>query len=155
MDLSRLVDSVADAIGETRPRVGQPLRLGVGDAAKAAAVAALARDAQGPVLVIVPKQTRAGDLHEELAAWLGPDAARRLRLYPQRDVMPYERAEDDPWDVRSRMETTASVHGDGRPIVIASVEGVAQRTLSPDAAQAALSRISKGDRLTPDELLRR
>ena len=65
------------------------------------------------------------DLVEELGAWLGAEDAARLRLYPQRDVLPYERATDDPWNARSRLETLAALAGGGRAIVVASAEAVA------------------------------
>ncbi len=155
MDLSKLIDPVAGAIGEAQPRGGETLRLGVGDNAKAPVIAAVLRDARGPSLVIVPKQGRAGDLHEELAAWLGPDEARRLRLYPQRDVMPYERVAEDPWDVRSRLETTAALHSDGRPIVIAAVEGGGPAHAVAGSGTRSGLQVRLGDRLAPEELLRR
>src|SRR5690606_9597281 len=88
-------------------------------------------------------------------AWLGPAEAARVRLYPQRDILPYERAADDPWDVQTRLETTSAIHAGERVIVVASAESVAQRTLSPAAAKDALGRVSVNDRLTPDELARR
>ncbi len=134
------------------------MRIGVGDAPKAAVLASLARRTGAAMLIVVPKSTRVGDLQEELAFWLGPEHARRLRAYPQRDILPYERASDDPWDMRTRLETLAwlaSSDGAPPPIVIASVEAVAQRTLSPEAARAAMSRLSIGDRIEPEDLLRR
>jgi transcription-repair coupling factor (superfamily II helicase) len=142
----------------------------VGDAAKAAVVASLARRSDVPMLIVLPKSARVGDLHEELGYWLGPEHARRLRLFPQRDILPYERASDDPWDMRTRLETLAWLAAGGNasmpwrsgrgtapshPIIIASIEAVAQRTLSPEAARSAMSRLSVGDRVEPDDLLRR
>ncbi|MPZ49581.1 MAG: transcription-repair coupling factor [Dehalococcoidia bacterium] len=69
--------------------------------------------------------------------------------------MPYERLAGDPWDVRARLEATTALHEGGHPIVIASIEAVAQRTLSPDAARGAISTLSVNDRVSPDDLLRR
>jgi transcription-repair coupling factor (superfamily II helicase) len=155
MDLSQLIPAISDAIGAIPTQPSQPARLGVADAAKPATIAALAQARMGPALIVVARQARAGDLYDELAAWLGPADAHRLRLYPQRDVMPYERATEDPWDVRVRLETTAALHAGGRPVVIAPVEAVAQRTLAPEAAEAALSRLAVGDKLQPEEFLRR
>jgi transcription-repair coupling factor (superfamily II helicase) len=155
MDLSGLLSKVVEALGDRRPRAGSALRVGVGDASKPATIAAFARDATGPVLVVVPRATRAPDLVEELGFWLGPQDARRLRLFPQRDVMPYERAQDDPWDVRARLEATSALHGDERPIVVASIEAVAQRTLSPEAARGLVSSLRVGERVSPEDLLRR
>ncbi|HEX5370753.1 MAG TPA: CarD family transcriptional regulator, partial [Dehalococcoidia bacterium] len=168
MDLSRLLEPVDDSLGELPSRRGFRVRIGVGDAPKAAVLASMARRTDAAILIVVPKSARAGDLQEELGYWLGPEHARRLRLYPQRDILPYERASDDPWDTRSRLETIAwlsnqpaETEGDAAeiavppPIVIASVEAIAQRTLSPEAAHGAMSRLSIGDRIEPDDLLRR
>ncbi len=171
MDLSKLVDPVSAALASTgassRPEAGRRRVIGVSDAAKTAVLAGLLRDTTSPALIVVPRSGRVADLYEELAFWLGPEAGRRLRLFPQRDILPYERALDDPWDVRARLETIAALHAGGgarraegseergAPIVIASVEAVAQRTLSPEAARAALTTLRIGDRIEPEDLLRR
>src|SRR5688572_8610894 len=107
MDLSSLIPSVTEALGAELPRSGESLRIGVGDAAKPAVLASIARRATGAVLIVVPKAARTPDLYEELGFWLGPDDAARLRLYPQRDILPYERANDDLWDIKARLEVTA------------------------------------------------
>ena len=115
MDLSKLLDPVSLTLaGAGLPTAETPaaprrLTIGVGDTAKPAVLAALAREATAPTLIVSPKSSRVADLYDELAHWLGPDA-RRLRLYPQRDLLPYERAPDDPWDIRARLETIASLH---------------------------------------------
>jgi transcription-repair coupling factor (superfamily II helicase) len=155
MDLSRLLDPVKAALGAVQPEAGSPVRIGVGDAAKPATVAALVQGAPGAVLVVVSKEAQARDLHEELGAWLGPEAAARTSLYPQRDILPYERVADDPWDVSARLDALAALHAGDRAVLIASVEAVGQRTLSPEAARSAVSSLRVGDRLSPEELLRR
>src|SRR5688572_4840910 len=118
MDLSALLQPIRNALGAVRPRAGEAVRIGVGDAAKAATIAALARDLEGPLLIAVSRASKAQDLYEELGSWLGRDDAGRLRLYPQRDILPYERVADDPWDVRARLEATSLLHGDTRPIIV-------------------------------------
>ncbi len=155
MDLRALLPTIRGSLGVVDVSPGAPLRVGVGDSAKPAIIAALAQQATAPVLIVVPRFGRAHDLVEEISAWLGPEEAARVRLYPQRDVMPYERSADDPWDIKLRLETTASIHAGERIIVVASAESVAQRTLSPIAAKDALSAVSVDDKLTPEDLLRR
>ena len=155
IDLSALLPPIAAALAAARPEAGAPARVGVSDAAKPAGIAAIARDAAGPLLVVVSKASRASDLAEELAAWLGDEAPNRLRLHPQRDVMPYERAPDDPWDVQARLETLIALRAGGRPIVVTAIEAVAQRTLSPGAVASAVSTLSVNDQLSPEDLLRR
>jgi transcription-repair coupling factor (superfamily II helicase) len=155
MDLSSLLTPVEASLGDAQPAASRPLRAGVSDAAKPAVMASIASRAAGPVLIVVAKAGRAGDLLEELGYWLGPDDARRLRLYPQRDVLPYERAADDPWDARARLEAIAALSTDSRPILVASVEGLAQHTLSPEAAHSAVAEVQVGSRLAPEDFLRR
>jgi transcription-repair coupling factor (superfamily II helicase) len=155
LDLRALLPEIRKSLGPIDVRPGRPLRAGAGDAAKPAIIAAVVQEAAAPVLIVVPRFSRAHDLVEELSNWLGPEDAARVRLYPQRDILPYERAADDPWDVQMRLETTAAIHAGERVIVVASAESVAQRTLSPEAARDALGRVAVNDRLTPEELLRR
>ncbi|HEX5140909.1 MAG TPA: CarD family transcriptional regulator, partial [Dehalococcoidia bacterium] len=161
MNLSSLLKPVSESLAQAAGRRSRQPRhtlIGAGDNAKPAVIAALARDAEGPVLIVVPKSARMQDLYEELGTWLGPEDGRRLRFYPERDMLPYERATEDPWDVRTRLETLAALHGDGdagRPIVIATAEGIAQRTLSPEAMRDAVSRIDTSTRMEPEALLRR
>ena len=150
MDLSSLLKPVQASLDEARPGS----RIGVGDAARSAVIAAVAAREGGPVLIIVPKAARVPDLAEELGAWLGPDAKRRIRIYPQRDALPYERVAEDPWDVRTRLEAISALHARENDLIVASVEAVAQRSLSPEAARAAVSRLSVGDRIEPEEFLR-
>jgi transcription-repair coupling factor (superfamily II helicase) len=154
VDLSGLLDAVARELGELRTRPGASVRVGVGDAAKPALLAAIARRADAPVLVIVPRESRARDLVEELAQWLGPDGVR-VRLYPQRDVLPYERVADDPWDSRARLGVIASLDAGDKPIIVACAEAVGQRTLSPERARAAVSSLAVNQRVDPEDLVRR
>ena len=91
------------------------MRIGSSDAARAAVIAALVSDATGRRWSSCRSRARAGDLIEELQAWLGPEDAGRLRLYPQRDILPYERAADDPWDAKARLEVMAALASDARP----------------------------------------
>ena len=155
MDLSALLPAIREATAAPGVRPGAPLRLGANDAVKPAIIAALTQEAESPVLVMVSRSSDAQDLLEELSAWLGPENAPRLRLYPQRDILPYERATDDPWDVRLRLETIASLQRDEPLIVIVTVEGLAQHTLSPAAIKDVVTDIAVGEVISPEDLLRR
>src|SRR5688572_10494095 len=110
MDLSNLLQPVVDSLAMPRASKSRRTLVGTGDNAKPAIIAALVRDAATATLIVVPKSSRVQDLYEELGYWLGPEHARRLRLYPQRDILPYERAPDDPWDIRTRLETIHALH---------------------------------------------
>src|SRR3972149_5701118 len=101
MYLSALLEPVAAALaGAGAPTPRGALR--IGDAAKPAVAAALAREAPGAVLVVVAREAHARDLFEELSAWLGEVASGRLGRYPQRDLLPPERSPHDPPDARRR-----------------------------------------------------
>jgi len=102
MDLSGLLQGIERAPSFSRLREAvaakRSLVIGVGDAAKAAAIAVLAGAAEGPLIVVVPREDRAEALLEELSAWLGEGAP--LLPFPQRDSLPYERLAPDPEAVR-------------------------------------------------------
>ncbi|HLA19526.1 MAG TPA: hypothetical protein VJ253_09430, partial [Dehalococcoidia bacterium] len=78
MDLSGLLRGIEMAPSFARLReaagAGRGLVIGVSDAAKAAAIAVLAAAAEGPLIVVVPREDRAEALLEELSAWLGEGA---------------------------------------------------------------------------------
>src|SRR5438876_10724132 len=130
---------------------GRILTLGVGDAAKPAALAAIAGQREGPVVVITTRADRAEALAEELSVWLGADA--EVLLYPERDALPYERLAAAPDIVRDRLRAAAALSTGERCIIVASALAIAQRTLAPGAAVGSIRRLSKGDRLEVDAFL--
>ena len=107
---------------EVTLKAGRSLTLGVGDAAKPAALAAIAGEREGPVLIVTTRADRAEALAEQLAAWLGADA--EVMLYPERDALPYERLAAAPDIVRDRLRTASALSAAGRTIVVASAENV-------------------------------
>jgi len=136
---------------------GSPQRLvvGVSDGAKAATIAALAEGLSCPILVLAARPDRARALVEELAVWLGDES--RVLLFPERDPLPYERLAPDPEAVRERLRILPllSAPGDSRaPIVVASGQAVAQRTLSPQAQAEAVVTVSAGSPLELESFLR-
>ena len=136
---------------------GSPRRLllGVSDGAKAATIAALAQGLSCPVLVLAARPDRARALVEELPVWLGDEG--RVFLFPERDPLPYERLAPDPEAVRDRLRVLSllSAPRDGpTPIVVASGQAVAQRTLSPEARAEAVVTVSAGSPLEPESFLR-
>jgi transcription-repair coupling factor (superfamily II helicase) len=151
MDLSFLTEALTPHLPPI-PAAGAPLRAGVPDAAKAAFTAALLRKRDRPSLVIVAKAARARELADELAAWLGPEGAGRVRLCPERDALPYERGAPDPWETQARLDALAALAGDAPSVVVASVAAVGQRTGPP---AAAIGGLKVGDRSTPETLLGR
>jgi transcription-repair coupling factor (superfamily II helicase) len=156
MNLSGLLSQMegAPSLARLRQALGHaPLRLTIGlpDAAKAAVLAALARASDEPLLAVVAREDRAEALIEELSAWLGD--ARPVLPFPQRDVLPYERLAPDPEAVRQRLEAISLLTGGSRPIVIASVMALAQRTLSPRELADSTRLLRPGARLDPGRFL--
>src|SRR5438552_18404894 len=92
IDLSAILPQLRRTPSFERVRAlsaGRILTLGVGDAAKPAALAAIAGEGEGPVVVITTRADRAERLAEELSVWLGADA--EVPRYPAGDALPYQR----------------------------------------------------------------
>jgi transcription-repair coupling factor (superfamily II helicase) len=155
LPLIRSTSALGDALAALEQGSPRRLVLGVSDGAKAATIAALAHGLSCPILVLAPRPDRARSLVEELAVWLGDDG--RVFLFPERDSLPYERLAPDPEAVRDRLRVLSllSAAGDGSaPIVVASGQAVAQRTLSPQARAEALVTVSTSSPLEPEAFLR-
>ncbi|MGB2696124.1 MAG: transcription-repair coupling factor, partial [Dehalococcoidia bacterium] len=128
----------------------EPIVLGATDAAKAAVVAALARGADGPVLVVTAKPPQALELTEELGAWLG--AALPVLPFPERDAIPYERLTPDPEALRDRLHGLQTVRA-GKPcVVVAAGVALAQRTLAANSLGEAVD-LRAGAETTPEALV--
>ncbi|MDP9238261.1 MAG: transcription-repair coupling factor [Chloroflexota bacterium] len=165
MDLSALLPLVDETVGldrlRSRMRDGAPLMLGVSDGAKAAVLAALARDATAPLLVIVPRPQHADALVDELAAWLGDEGRHRVLHFPERDPLPYERLAPDPDDATSRLQVLDALAASRSaatdaplPIVVACAAAIAQRTLTPDELTRSTVAVTRGAKLSQPDLLR-
>jgi transcription-repair coupling factor (superfamily II helicase) len=156
MDLSNLLPLIDDAagLGAVRERVasgrGRAV-LGVPDAAKAAVVAALARAADGPLLVVVSKPARASALVEELEAWLGDQWP--VIPFAERDALPYERLLPDPEALRDRLRAVEVLHSRAWAVVVASALALAQRTFPRAGADAMRVILETGGTTAPDALL--
>jgi transcription-repair coupling factor (superfamily II helicase) len=157
MDLSRLLSKIEEAPALARLRDalrrGDRPTVGAPDAAKAVALAALARAAGGPLLALVPREDRAEALAEEISAWLGADTP--VTPFPQRDTIPYERLAPDPDAVRQRLSALSLVAGGERRVVIASAMALAQGTLSPQQLSSAQRVLKPGDVLEIEPFLAR
>jgi transcription-repair coupling factor (superfamily II helicase) len=167
MDLSALLPAIDGAVGLDRLRsrmsADGALMLGVSDGAKAAVLAALARDVSRPILIITAKPQHAEALVDELQAWLG-DTAGRVLLFSERDALPYERLTPDPDDVQRRLAVldalappipiTSDQSPITSPIVVACAAAIAQRTLTPDELTRATVALTRGRTIRQDDLLR-
>jgi transcription-repair coupling factor (superfamily II helicase) len=160
VDLSALLPVIDGAVelDRLRRRMSEhrSLMLGVSDGAKATVLAALARDATSPILVVVPRPQHAEALVEELQAWLGAAQRDRVLLFPERDALPYERLAPDPEDVRQRLLALDALATSSftAPIIVASAAAIAQRTLTPEQARRATLAVVRGERTNMQDLLR-
>ncbi|MBM3131670.1 MAG: transcription-repair coupling factor [Chloroflexi bacterium] len=109
------------------------------------------------MIVIVPSAERAKTLRDELAEWCRPGA--RILLFPELDILPYERLTPDPSIVHQRLRAMAvlsewakSPNGNP-PVVVASAHAVAQKTLSPTEFAPACRAVKKGMKLDPAQLV--
>ncbi len=146
--------ALASATAAVHPHAPRAV-LGLPDGAKAAVIAALARDATRPVLVVTGKADTALTLAEEIAAWLGQIDA--VLLFPQFDLTPYEREAPDPATEEQRLTVLQRLRA-WRPgvapfVVVASARAVGERTIAPDALAAASLELRLGMRLPMRELL--
>jgi transcription-repair coupling factor (superfamily II helicase) len=126
--------------------------IGAGDAAKAAAVAALVQETRAPVVLLTARLDRAEALAEQIAAWLGDEL--RVHLFPERDALPFERLEPAPETVRDRLEALALLDEGAPALIVAGGLAVAQRTLSPAELSETLYRLQPGLDLDVESFLR-
>jgi transcription-repair coupling factor (superfamily II helicase) len=156
MNLAGLLSIIerAPSVARLRDSLGAPnvrLTVGVNDAAKPAAIAAVARDWPGPVLVVTSRSDRAEALAEEVGVWIGEP--ERILIFPERDALPYERLVPARDIVRDRLQAVAALAGHNRPIIVAAGLALAQRTISPVQARESARRLRMGDHLDIDTFL--
>jgi transcription-repair coupling factor (superfamily II helicase) len=146
------------AIGDTASGVGlhgaAPYTLGVPDGAKAPAIAALAQETPGPVLIVSARPASAVALAEDIQAWLpalnGAEPAREVLLFPARELLPYEHTQTDPESAHARLEVLMALAEQRSPIIVSDVQALSQRT---HTAPLAVRTLHPGDHLAINEFL--
>ncbi|MDP6606163.1 MAG: transcription-repair coupling factor [Dehalococcoidia bacterium] len=129
---------------------GSPVTLGANDASKAVVVALLWRHTRRPALLIVPRETDAEAYIEQLRAWAGEAALH----FPSHGELPYARetpAGESVWQrlaVLSRIALAGS--GGTPPLIVASLEAVAERTAAPADLGRGPGTIELGQQLSLD-----
>ena len=118
------------------------------------ALAALHAALGRPILLITGRPSEARAYANELRAWAAdPDA---VLLYPETDALPYDRLPSDPDKLTERLgalERLAGLgHGNGPPLVVASVRAVMDLVLEPDSFRANHRVVKRGQILPPAEL---
>ncbi len=154
MDLTALLPTITRLGGFEqllgRGATGEPLMVGLPDAAKASVIAALVRTAEGPVLVLSPRPATAATLADGLSAWLGETVP--VLQFPERDTLPFERLPFDPDTLRDRLGAIQALASGELCVVVASGIGLSQRTLAAGVEQHAIS-LRTGGRTAPEAFI--
>jgi transcription-repair coupling factor (superfamily II helicase) len=125
--------------------------------AKPFVLAALASRWNGPMVVICPHPDDSRRLVELVQAYAGIDAP--VYHFAESELLPYERLSIEAGTVHERMAALGALHGfteqnDGRsPIIITSVSGVMQKTISPDLLRSTAHTIRPDQKISIDETL--
>ena len=123
------------------------------DAAKALVIAGLRRDLGRPTLVLCPHPDDARRLLAQLEAYC--DAETPVLHFAEAEVLPYERLSVESGTVHERVRALWALGGGegAPPVVVASVTGALQKTLSPEALREGARTIRRGDRIAVEALL--
>ncbi|MFP4641500.1 MAG: transcription-repair coupling factor [Dehalococcoidia bacterium] len=123
------------------------------DGAKPFLLACLRHSLSTPVLVITPDTERAKTLQEEITAWSYLDTT--VHLFPEIDVLPYERLTPDAQTVQSRLRVLSALSTDENsyPVVVAPAHAASQKTISPADFAASCKVIKQGTNIEPDRLM--
>jgi len=146
MDLSPLLDcirSLPDYVRLCQSLTSDrsfSLALHMPRATRPALAAALTRDLQRPVLLLLPRADQLLTLAEEIPAW---DPELRILTFPDPNPLFYERAPWSPNTLRHRVTTLAKLTADRQPagpnsssptrpiLILASIRATMTRTISP------------------------
>ena len=138
------------------------LRLGMGreaivapDPATAYLVAAIWCEFGAPVVVVTPNPEAARRLTDQMGVW---QAGAPLFQFAETENIPFEHYVPDILSTHQRLQTLAALIEPpaGRPpIVVASIQAVAQSTIDRATFDQAAGAICAGDSVSPAELVRR
>ena len=118
---------------------------GLPPAAQAAAVAALARALDAPILLLTAYPDRAMQLAEELPAWLGP--SHQALPFPALDALPYDRTAPERGIVRQRLAALQALYGStALPVVVAPARALLQPLMDPERFYGLTSAYRLGGR---------
>ncbi len=157
MDLRPLLEVLINteplARAAGRLRAGHPVVLGAADPAKPVTAALLWRALDRPTLLLLPRESDAESVAEQLDAWVG-EAAIHL---PARGDLPYQRG-PSPAATARRIATLghlASASATGPPLLVASVAAAVERTLAPADLSRGPGTVTIGERMPLEAVARR
>ncbi len=156
MDLSGLLPAVQRAAAPASAASARPLRWTVLEEAKPAYLAAVASTGAATLLVLTAGRTAAVQLADQLAGWLGPHA--EVLLFPEPDVLPFERLDPDARVVRERLRVLhrlSTRNPDERLVIVAPAAAVATPTIPANAFADACTAVTAGQKLPTRDLAAR
>jgi transcription-repair coupling factor (superfamily II helicase) len=152
-------DELVSALRSLSREEPPALALNVLDAARPYLLVGLRNDLDLPLMIVTSRRDRAREVYEQLKIWSpSPDG---LILFPEPDVLGYERI---PWDrgiARDRLATlsslaTAGARRNGQPlIIVASARALLQKTIPRDHFVESLTKLWPGQRMSIRQLLER
>jgi transcription-repair coupling factor (superfamily II helicase) len=165
MDLSRLTSLVEQVPGyqqlkgELLGSQGEDIKLVVSDAAKPFVIAAIYRELNLPVLVIVAQPENAKRLYDELQAWC--PSSTLLQFFPETDFLTGEYPASDVAAITERLRTLSTltncldISEDNRnPLIVSSALAVVSRTVPRDDFIASCRTLNVGMNIDPLQLVK-
>jgi transcription-repair coupling factor (superfamily II helicase) len=161
MDLSKLLPLIQPMsaysvlLGKLKKREGDTVV--TLDAARPYLVAALYHSPRLPAILVTAQPEKAKQLHEQLSSWCG---VGQIILFPEPDVLPYERLAPDTSTGTERVQVLSTLtgfnageEGIATPLVIASAAALMSKTMPPNEFAAARQTITLNMNVEPFRLL--
>lgn len=124
------------------------------DAAKPYLMAAVYQSLQLPVLVVTAQPENAKRLYEQLSLWSN---SREINLFPEPDILPYQRTIPDSLAEQERIQVLYSLSGMAErkapPLIIVSAPALIQKTISRVDFASAVHTIEVGNEFDPLSLM--
>jgi transcription-repair coupling factor (superfamily II helicase) len=136
-----------------KKRAGNTVAL---DAARPYLIAALHGRGRSTMLVVTAQPEHAKKLHEQLVSWC---PTGQVWLFPEPDVLPYERLTPDTATEMERIQVLSALtggsggYGEGAPLVIASAAALMSKTTAHGDFTSACHVIEVGTEIEPFRLL--
>jgi transcription-repair coupling factor (superfamily II helicase) len=124
------------------------------DAARPYLVAALYENLRVPVLLVTAQPEHARALYDQLTSW----SSGRVLLFPEPDVLPYERLTPDSSTGLERIQVLSALAGTGKndatpPLIVASAAAIVSRTTPYQDFSSACLTVKLGQTIEPFKLL--
>jgi transcription-repair coupling factor (superfamily II helicase) len=165
MNLSRLISLIEQVPGyqqlkgELLESRGKDIKLVVSDAAKTFIIAAIHKELNLPVLVIVAQPENAKRLYDELQAWC--PSSTLLHFFPETDFLAGEYSASDAAAITERLRTLSAltncrdISADNRnPLIVSSALAVVSRTAPRDDFIASCRILNVGMNIAPFQLVK-